>query len=58
MNDFTQQDVINMISTQRLTNENFQLRDVVQSLQAALAGKEKMIDQLEKEAQEKEDQDG
>lgn len=40
----TEQDILNLLSTQRLINENFQLRDVVQELSEKLA---KVVQQLD-----------
>ncbi len=50
--ELTEQDALNLITTQRLVNENFQLRDVVQQLQAQFAKQAKIITALEKDIED------
>ena len=50
--NITEQEVQSLLSTQRLVNENNQLRDVVQQLQSAMA---KLLQEAEDKAEEQQD---
>ena len=50
--NITEQEVLSLISTQRLVNENHQLRDTVVQLQSAMA---KLLQEAEEKAEDEQD---